>query len=669
MRWWHVLAAGDIPAAAAARHETRQQVRAAAEGIVGALVTVYRQRRRVGIFLGPWLLVVAVSVPLLWYQIEAGYREARVARSADILRVAEDLIKRVLDRLGRDILFLGALTAGLPEQELRPEGIGGRLFMSFAASSPDYDQVRWIDERGWERLRADRRDTAISLVPRDQLQDKSARGYFQDANALPMRGIYYSAFDLNVEHEMLEIPFRPTLRVATPLQGAGERRGIVIINYAAQALLSRIRHIAGTGSDISLLVANHDGYWIVGPSAGQEWGWQRGQLDANLAHENPRLWAAVWAAPAGEVRQGETFWLFRRLDLGEGLITAREASVIGGPGTHLFLLIRMNAAPGEGGEATAKIILSVLALAIMAMVLVIGLRLAEGLEREARQTRAFQSANAALTDANRHLEEAQRDIARAERLSSLGLMVAGVAHELNTPLGVATLSLSRALDAVATLEGKLASGLRRSDLDTFLASERGDVALALDALHRCAGLVRRFKQVALDRATLARRRMDLAETIHDADPRLRRWDATGGVALVLELDEGLEMDSYPGPLQQVVSNLLGNTLKHAFPQGRHGTVILRARAEGPHSVRIEVEDDGAGIAPDALPRVFEPFFTTARARGGTGLGLHIVHQIATELLGGQIHIASPPPGARSGTVITLILPRIAPEQTPGTAQP
>lgn len=528
--------------------------------------------------------------------------------------------------------------------------------------------MRWLDEKGWERLRVDQRGGTISLVETELLQDKSARAYFRDAVSLPDKGIYYSALDLNVEHEQIEVPFRPMLRVATPLLANGARRGVVIINYAAQTLLNRLRHLAGEDPRISLFAVNREGYWIIGPAAAEEWAWQRGRPDFNLATEEPDLWKAMGAERSGEFSAGDTHWAFQRLDLGAGLLAARDASVISGPGTSLSLLIRMDEHQSEEGELQAKVLLSLLALVLMGMVVVIAVRMARALEREATQAEELQLANAALTEANQHLEEAQRDVARAERLSSLGLMVAGVAHELNTPLGVATLSLSRSVDAVTELESRLRAGLRRSDLETYIETDRADLGLAQDALRRCVDLVRRFKQVALDRATVSRRPMDLAETVLDADTRLRKWDKSGGVALICTLEAGVEMDSFPGQLQQVVSNLINNVLKHAFAEGRHGTLSIRARAEGADAVHIEIEDDGAGIAPEVLPKVFEPFFTTARGQGGTGLGLHIVHQIITELLGGRIEVFSPPPGFSHGTLTVVTLPRVAPD-VPGASKP
>ena len=175
--------------------------------------------------------------------------------------------------------------------------------------------------------------------------------------------------------------------------------------------------------------------------------------------------------------------------------------------------------------------------------------------------------------------------------------------------------------------------------------------------------MQRFKQVAVDRTAMERRTFDLAEVVMDADPRLRHWDATGPIALRLALQEGLVMTSYPGPLEQAVANLLANALTHAFRGRDTGAISLEAIADGPTHVLVRVSDNGNGIDPADLGRVFDPFFTTSRHEGGTGLGLHIVSQIVTEVLGGTLHaenIVSPRWG--TGARFTMRLPREAPMQ-------
>lgn len=619
-----------------------------------------RQWKRIGLFLLPWAVLIGLGFPLLWRQVEQGSRQVHAARGQDLLRSTDDIIQRVLDRLGRDILFLSSIAVQLPPQDLAPDAIGGRIFSSFASSSPDYDQVRWLDEAGMERLRVDRAAGAVGIVSMGQLQNKADRPYFRESRDLPAKAVYFSALDLNVEHGAVEVPFKPMLRVATPVVPYGVRRGIVIINYSVASLLTRVQKIAGDEPSLSLYLINPSGYWIRGPSEADDWGWQRPGERGSVFRDYPQVWQAMQSMPQGEWQQGTDHWLFRKLTLGNRLITAGEASTVTGPGTTLYLAVRMNEAVAAQQEFRSKVILSVLAVLFAAMMLVIALRLAGGLEREANHRRALVGANLELRDANRHLQEVQQEIARAERLSSLGLMVAGVAHELNTPLGSATLTLSKADEDLVGLERRITEGLRKSDLTDFIAISHGNIGLARDAVQRCSDLVRRFKQVAVDRATVARRRMDLAETLLDADPRLRRWSPSEGVALHLELEPGVEMDSYPGPLSQVISNLLNNTLKHAFPDGRHGTIHLRAARKGADTVVIEVRDDGVGIPRDVLPRIFEPFFTTARGRGGTGLGLHIVHQVVTDLLGGRIAAASPAPGYAGGTCFTIEIPRVSP---------
>ena len=257
----------------------------------------------------------------------------------------------------------------------------------------------------------------------------------------------------------------------------------------------------------------------------------------------------------------------------------------------------------------------------------------------ARSKRALAQANAELTSTMAQLRSTREDLRRAERLAALGAMVAGVAHQLNTPIGNCVMTASileeRVLAFSAAASG---TGLRRSDLAAFVA----DTAQASTILQRnlagAARMIDSFKQVATGQDSAARSRFDLAQLLAEVtgafEPRLR----AAGVTLEVAAAPGVAMDSYPGALGQVVNQLVQNALLHAFHDGAKGTIRIEAgAADG--QVTLACSDNGAGIAEADLARVFEPFFTT-RMGQNTGLGLHIVHNIASNVLGGTIAAAS-----------------------------
>jgi len=331
------------------------------------------------------------------------------------------------------------------------------------------------------------------------------------------------------------------------------------------------------------------------------------------------------------------------------------------PGASLYLLARDAAGATDSQETRGKLILGLVAAVLAAVALAVTGRLANGMEAEAEWARQMEEANRTLRETNEKLGVTQRELARAERLSSLGLMVAGVAHEMNTPLGSAALVLSKAANDLRLFKEKVTTGLRRSDLDLYIADSDVSLDMVRDAIHRCTALVQRFKQVAVDRATLERRDINLAAFIPDADPRLRKWDASAGISLTMDVPDALMITTYPGPFAQVLSNLVNNSLLHAFEAGKPGMITINARRSG-DQVLIEFADDGRGISGTDIEKIFEPFFSTARHSGGTGLGLHIVHQIVTEVLGGTINVESPPRDRARGTRFIIRLPRTAPAQ-------
>ncbi len=260
----------------------------------------------------------------------------------------------------------------------------------------------------------------------------------------------------------------------------------------------------------------------------------------------------------------------------------------------------------------------------------------------------------------RELQEAQQSLIEAEKLAALGGLVAGVAHEVNNPVGISLTvasSFARRCDIFAE---EISSGaVRRSRLDEFIAGCREAAKQLVANLNRAADLIQSFKQVAVDRSHTDRRIFDLKESTEQIVASLRPALKRSAITLSVELPDAIAMDSYPGPYGQVLTNLVLNSLLHAFPDKRAGQMRIAARRLDSDRVEIQFEDDGIGMSEDVQRRAFEPFFTTRRSRGGTGLGLHIVYNLVTRRLGGRLRLQSEP---GRGTKFTIRLPLVAPKE-------
>jgi PAS domain S-box-containing protein len=273
-------------------------------------------------------------------------------------------------------------------------------------------------------------------------------------------------------------------------------------------------------------------------------------------------------------------------------------------------------------------------------------------EQEMRQ--AKDAAEAAL----RNLRETQNSLIEAEKLAALGRLVAGVAHEVNNPVGISLTVASSMERKTALFAAEVARGdLRRSSLTDFLAASRDASSQLVANLNRAAELITSFKQVAADRNYSDQRTFDLGDLTEQVVMSLRPGLRKHRLALAIECEPNLTMNSYPGPYGQVLTNLFLNSVAHAFPNGRSGTLDIKVRAAGPDHVEIIFSDDGCGMSLDVRRRAFDPFFTTRRDQGGTGLGLHIVYSIVTNRLGGRLDLASEP---GLGTRVQMVLPRVAP---------
>jgi signal transduction histidine kinase len=256
---------------------------------------------------------------------------------------------------------------------------------------------------------------------------------------------------------------------------------------------------------------------------------------------------------------------------------------------------------------------------------------------------------AELTDANVELNRTldvlkttQAELLDQEKFASLGTIVAGVAHEVNTPIGVGVTASSALKQATVRLQKKVEAGeLKKSDLMSYIevAARSADILEA--NLGRAAELVRSFKQVAVDQSSEAVRVVELGQYVHDVMTSLRPELRKAGHAVTVDAPRPLQLETTPSAIWQIVSNLVMNSILHAFEPAQHGHLTISV-TEAEDAAILVYRDDGKGMNPDVRRRIFEPFFTTKRGQGGSGLGLSIVYNLVTKTLGGTILCTSAP---------------------------
>lgn len=257
-------------------------------------------------------------------------------------------------------------------------------------------------------------------------------------------------------------------------------------------------------------------------------------------------------------------------------------------------------------------------------------------------------------DAYLRLKQTQAYLVAQEKLAALGSLVAGVAHELNTPIGNCLLVASTVQDNSKEIIKKLdAQSLRRSELRAYCEEVKSSADIMMRGLSSAATLISSFKQVAVDRTSEQRRRFDLQQVLKDIIATLNIRISHAGHAIRLQVATTIRMDSYPGALGQVISNLIENAILHAFENDQTGNMLIKASVLDSQRVLLEFSDDGSGIPVENLKRIFDPFFTTKLGQGGSGLGLNICYNIVSSILNGQISVDSE---VGSGTRFTLDLP-------------
>ena len=252
-----------------------------------------------------------------------------------------------------------------------------------------------------------------------------------------------------------------------------------------------------------------------------------------------------------------------------------------------------------------------------------------------------------------NLERTQYQLIESEKMSALGTLVAGIAHEINTPVGIGVTAVSNLIDETNQMTDLYQqNGISRSDFKEYLNVTQNCANLIRKNLERTVSLIQSFKQVSVDQCNEKQREFNmktyLEDVVHSLSPRINGRD----IKIDIECDERLTFNSYPGAFAQIFTNLILNSIIHGFV-GQTGGVISMKALKNNGSLEIQYQDDGKGIPTEIMTKIFDPFITSDHNKG-TGLGLYIVNNLITQKLGGTI-ICDSKPGGGSMFFITIPL--------------
>ncbi len=268
-----------------------------------------------------------------------------------------------------------------------------------------------------------------------------------------------------------------------------------------------------------------------------------------------------------------------------------------------------------------------------------------------RQNREYQLS---LEDSLDKLHRTQKEMIHSAKMAALGDLVAGVAHEVNTPIGVSVTAASFLVERTRQLRDLYQKGeMKRSDLEKYLALAEESSSSVLSNLERAAELVQSFKKVAADQSSEEKRIFDMKNYLEQILVSLRPQFKRTPHRVQMDCPDGLMLDSFPGAIMQIMTNLIMNSLIHGFADGLPGEIIVHVEPAG-EDVVLTYRDTGVGMDREQKERIYDPFYTTTRGSGGTGLGMNIVYNLVTQTLKGAILLETSP---GQGAIFKLTLPR------------
>lgn len=268
-------------------------------------------------------------------------------------------------------------------------------------------------------------------------------------------------------------------------------------------------------------------------------------------------------------------------------------------------------------------------------------QLNQSLEQKiSERTSALKESNQELLNTLATLHKYQNQIVETEKMASLGQMVAGIAHEVNTPIGLGVTASTLLQDKVHEIEQAFEKKtLSSNQLARFLNDSKENLGIIYRNLERAAGLISSFKQVAVDQSNDSLRQFNMQQLLNEVVLSLRPNLKKTQHQLKITCPADLIITSKPGPINQILINLIMNSLIHAFDEGEAGEIIIDVQLKQ-HRCYLHYSDNGKGVPEHIRKRIFDPFVTTRRGDGGSGLGLHLVYNLVTQALNGKINLES-----------------------------
>ncbi|MEQ8284558.1 ATP-binding protein [Thalassospira sp.] len=571
-----------------------------------------------------------------WQFLEAKRQNDIASRQVLLDAVIHENTLRRWFEAASQILRIAAQNTSIRNFDQDPDAAIEQLRV-IANEADRFSQLRILGNDGFEQIRLDRKLNGLEVAPADILQDKSSRYYFSATAELASGDVYISPIDLNVERGVIETPWRPTARLATPISTVdGDRRGYIVFNLDMAVPLAEFGRDEDHATRTELL--NKDGYWLAGVGNDNLWAFMT-EATANMALDQDALWQKVIRNVGADdvFKHGQRFY-HARLITPVALAGLRQVDMAEDGYGQLFILA---SAPENNRFLDPR--LSDIAVLLVGTILIAALSFVIGIfNLHRQQSQAAQ-------------ERIASHLVGMRRMASLGRIVAGVTHEMRTPIGNAitvTSTLGEHLDDLSTkLGGQEIDPQSVRDDVSYL---QNGVRIVQKNLERTVTLVGHFRQTAADQSNHNLREFDLCQLLGDLVATLRNQLKKSGIKIVFEGPEDARIEHYSDAIDQVVLSLITNAERHAFVDRSDAKITLRLVDIDAHFYQIDVEDNGVGIDPALHDRVFEPFWTANAANPGSGLGMAIVGNVVETVLGGSIQMQSV---VGEGTIFSIILPK------------